>query len=264
MTSRVPPRKTVLITGASGGIGKGIAEAAARDGWHLLLSARNAAAIEAFAADWRRRYGIEATAIAADLAAPGGAERLFAEVEARGVAIDMLVNNAGVGVYGEFVDTDLDDELAMLRLNIEAPTVLAKRFLPRLLARGGHILNISSIASFPPGPFLAVYYGSKAYLRVWSEGIAEELAARGVGVTAYCPGPTRTRFSEAANARRSALFKGGYLPDGDAVGADAWRVGLAGKRLAVHGMGNRLQVFLMRFTPRILLAKIVRFVSRPV
>lgn len=260
----VSRRRTVLVTGASGGIGKGIAEAAARDGWHLVLTARGTADIEAFADDWRRRYGVQVTALAQDLSLPGGAAALFEAVQARGIALDCLVNNAGIGVYGEFADNALDEELSMLRLNIEAPTVLAKLFLPQLLARGGRLLNIASTASFPPGPYLAAYYGSKAYLRVWSEGIAEELASRGVSVTAFCPGPVRTQFAQRAHARRSALFNSGRLPDGDEVGRAAWQACMAGRRLVVHGLLNKLQVFSMRFTPRIVLAKVVRFVSRPV
>lgn len=257
-------RRTALITGASGGIGKGIAEAAARQGWDLVLCARKTSGIEAFAADWRQRHGVQVTALAQDLSLPGGADALFEAVRARGIEIDCLVNNAGIGVYGEFAQTSLDEELAMLRLNVEAPTVLAKRLLPQLLARGGRILNIASIASFPPGPYLAVYYGSKAYLRSWSEGIAEELAARGVAVTAYCPGPVRTGFAERANARRSALFSGARLPDGDDVGRRAWQACMQGRRLVVDGFFNKLQVLAMRFTPRTLLAGIVRRVSRPV
>ncbi len=259
----VSRRRTVLVTGASGGIGKGIAEAAARDGWHLVLTARGTAAIEAFADDWRRRYGVQVTALAQDLSLPGGAAALFEAVQARGIALDCLVNNAGIGVYGEFADNALDEELSMLRLNIEAPTVLAKLFLPQLLARGGRILNIASTASFPPGPFLAVYYGSKAYLRSWSEGIAEELASKGVSVTAYCPGPTLTGFQQRAQAQRSRLFRMPALPGGDAVGADAWRACQRGQRVAVQGLSNKLQVFAMRFTPRWLLAKIVRMISQP-
>lgn len=139
-----------------------------------MLTARTTAGIEAYADDWRRRHGIEIVALAQDLSLPGGAQALFEQVQARGLRIDALVNNAGIGVFGEFAETDLDAELGMLRLNIEAPTVLAKRFLPGLLERGGRILNIASVAAFPPGPFLAAYYGSKAYLRAWSEGIAEE------------------------------------------------------------------------------------------
>ncbi|SIQ14977.1 SDR family NAD(P)-dependent oxidoreductase [Solilutibacter tolerans] len=256
-------RKTALVTGASGGIGKGIAEAAARDGWHLVLTARKTGDIDAFAEDWRRRYGVQITALAQDLSLPGGADALFDALQARGITIDCLVNNAGIGVFGEFIDTSLDEELAMLRLNIEAPTVLAKRFLPQLVERGGYLLNIASIASFPPGPYLAAYYGSKAYLRSWSEGIAEELASRGVGVTAYCPGPVRTQFADRANAKRSALFSGNHLPDGDEVGRAAWQACMQRRRLVVHGLLNKLQVFAMRFTPRTLLAKIVRRVSRP-
>lgn len=256
-------RKTALVTGASGGIGKGIAEAAAREGWDLVLSARGTAAIDAFADDWRQRHGIAITVVAQDLSQPGGAQALFEEVQARGIGIDALVNNAGIGVYGEFVDTALDANVEMLRLNIEAPTVLVKLFLPQIVERRGRILNIASIASFPPGPFLATYYGSKAYLRSFSEGIAEELAPRGVTVIAYCPGPVATGFQQRANAKRSALFRR-RMPDGDEVGAAAWRACMAGRRVAIHGFGNRLQVFLMRFTPRIVLAKVVRFVSRPV
>ena len=137
----VSRRRIVLVTGASGGIGKGIAEAAAREGWHLVLTARGTADIEAYADDWRRRYGVQITALAQDLSLLGGAAALYEAVQARGIAIDCLANNAGIGVYGEFADTALDDELAMLRLNIEAPTVLAKLFLPQLLARGGRLLT---------------------------------------------------------------------------------------------------------------------------
>ncbi len=256
-------RRTALVTGASGGIGKGIAEAAARDGWHLVLTARSTAGIEAFAEDWRRRYGVQITALAQDLSLPGGAQALFDAVQAQGIVIDCLVNNAGIGVYGEFTDTALDDHIEMLRLNMEAPTVLAKLFLPQLLARGGRILNIASIAAFPPGPYLTTYYGSKAYLLHWSEGIAEELQRNGVSVTAYCPGPVATGFQQRANARRSKLFAR-RMPGAEAVGADAWRACMAGRRVAVQGAFNRLQVLAMRFTPRIVLAKVVRRLSRPV
>ena len=256
-------RRTALVTGASGGIGKGIAQAAAREGWHLVLTARTTAGIEAYADDWRRRHGIEIVALAQDLSLPGGAQALFEQVQARGLRIDALVNNAGIGVFGEFAETDLDAELGMLRLNIEAPTVLAKRFLPGLLERGGRILNIASVAAFPPGPYLAAYYGSKAYLRAWSEGIAEELERRGVAVTVFCPGPVRTRFAERAQARRSALFRGAHLPDGDTVGRAAWQACMQGRQLVVHGVAGKLLVFLMRFTPRRLIARIVRHASRP-
>lgn len=257
-------RKVALITGASGGIGKGIAQAAARDGWDLVITARSTSAMAAHADHWRQRYGVAVTVITEDLSRPGGATALFDAVTAQGITIDCLVNNAGIGVFGEFADNALDAELTMLRLNIEAPTVLAKRFLPQLIARKGRILNIASVASFPPGPYLAAYYGSKAYLRSWSEGIAEELAARGVAVTAFCPGPVRTQFAERAQARRSALFSGSHLPDGDAVGQAAWQASMRRRRLVVHGLLNQLQVFAMRFTPRTWLAKIVRRVSRPV
>lgn len=260
---RAGHRKIALVTGASGGLGKGIAQAAAREGWDLVLTARGTEAIEAFAEDWRKRHGIAITSLAQDLSVPGGAQALFEQVQSRGLAIDVLVNNAGIGVYGEFIDTPLDDELQMLRLNTEAPTVLSKRFLPQLIERGGRILNITSIAAFPPGPYLAAYYGTKAYLLRFSEGIAEELAPRGVTVTAYCPGPTETGFQKRANARRSALFQRG-VPSADEVGAAAWQACMAGRRVAVHGLSNRLQVFSMRFTPRWMLAKIVRRISRPV
>ncbi len=256
-------RRTALVTGASGGIGKAIAESAARDGWDLVLTARGSAVIDAFAEEWRRRYGIAIEVIAQDLSLPGGAQALCAEVERRGLAIDCLVNNAGIGVYGEFIDTPLDDELAMLRLNIETPTVLAKRLLPQLETRAGRILNIASIAAFTPGPWLSTYHGSKAYLQLWSEAIAEELAPRGITVTAYCPGPVATGFQQRANARRSNLFRR-PMPEAQTVGEAAWRACMEGRRVAVHGTMNRLQVFGMRFAPRRLLAGIVRHLSRPV
>lgn len=249
-----------LITGASVGIGRGIAFAAARNGFDLILNARSEDALEKLAEELRTTYGVRVDCIAANLSTSVGCRVLIDAVASRD--IDVLVNNAGRGVYGPFVETDIDDVLNMMRLNMDAPTMITHALMPGLVARNGRILNIASIAGFMPGPYFANYHATKAYLRIWSEGIAEELQRKGVSVTTYCPGPTHTNFEAAADASGSGIFKGGGVPSGEEVGADAWRACLAERGVVVHGLKNKLNVFAMRLLPRTWQAKAVKAVTR--
>ena len=179
--------RTALVTGASSGIGRSIAEQFARDGVNLIISARNQAQLEALAAQWRSQYRIQVTPIAADLAQPGAAQALYEAIESRGLALHYLVNNAGHGSFGLSAESPLDYELAMMRVNMEALTVLSKRLLPALIARRGKILNVASTAAVSPRPRLSWYNASKGWMVTATKSMAIELAPLGVRVNAINP-----------------------------------------------------------------------------
>jgi len=255
--------KTALVTGASGGIGKAIAECFAREGHDVVIAARSTAALETIAAGWQQRYGVRVIAIGADLAQPEGAQTLFDAVAATGVAIDFLVNNAGYGLFGEFKDSRLEDDLAMMTLNMMAPTVLARRLLPQIIARRGRIMNVASTAAFQPGPYMAVYYATKAYVLSLSEALASELDGTGVTVTALCPGPTQSGFQDKAAMQASGLVQGKRLPSSETVGAAGYRAMMAGKRVYIPGVMNKMMQFSLRLAPRKMVTAVVKRMSAP-
>jgi hypothetical protein len=248
-------RQTALITGASGGIGLELARRFASGGYDLVLVARNAARLEELAAELRRQ-GVAARVLARDLAVAGSPEELFRELAATGTAVDVLVNNAGFGTFGPFVETPLDKELEELQLNVVTLTHLTKKLLPAMLARRrGGILNVASTAAFQPGPLMAVYYATKAYVVSFSEALAEELRGTGLTVTALCPGPTATGFQQ-----RSGMVISKLLPVADAAsvaraGYDGFR---AGKRLVIPGLLNKVGVQSVRVSPRVLATRLVK------
>jgi hypothetical protein len=256
--------KTVLVTGASGGIGEAIAEQFAKDGVNLVIVARSAKQLEANAAKWRAQYGIAVTVIASDLAQVGAAQALADKVLGQGIAIDYLVNNAGYGHFGLFAKSELDYEIGMMRLNMEALTILSKRFLPGIVARRGKIMNVASTAAFQPGPYMAVYYATKAYVLSFSEAIAEELDGTGVTVTAFCPGPTVSGFQDKAALHDSGLVKGRRMPGAEEVGIAGYRAMQRGQRVYIPGAMNWLMAQSIRYTPRRLVTKVVKRISRPV
>lgn len=257
-------KSTALITGASSGIGRSIAEQFAKDGVNLIICARNQAQLESQAKQWRQQYGIQVTVMASDLAQPGAAEALYQQVQKARLHIDFLVNNAGYGSFGLFAESSLDYELAMMRLNMETLTVLSKRFLPDLLARRGKILNVASTAAFQPGPYMAVYYASKAYVLSFSEALASELAGSGVTVTTLCPGPTASGFQDKAAMQASSLVKDKKLPSAEVVGIAGYRAMLRGKQVFIPGALNCLMAQSVRFTPRRMVTALVKWMSRPV
>jgi uncharacterized protein len=256
-------QKTALITGASGGIGKAIAEAFARDGINIIITARKTNDIEAIAKEWRNTYKVDVHAIASELGKADGAQNLFNTIKAQNIDIDYLVNNAGVGLFGEFKDSDLPSELSMMTLNMHAPTVLTKLFLPEIIRRRGKIMNVASTASFQPGPYMSVYYATKSYLLSWTEALAEELSSSGVTVTALCPGPTQSGFQDKAAMHDSALVKGKKLPSSEDVGRAGYHAMMRGKRVYIPGIMNWLLAQSVRFTPRIIITKIVSMMSAP-
>jgi uncharacterized protein len=203
--------------------------------------------------------------IAADLSATDAADQVVARIREAGIAPRILINNAGFGLYGLHTDTALEDEQAMLNLNIVTLTRLTKLLLPAMLAaKDGKILNVASTAAFQPGPYMAVYYATKAYVLSYSEALAEELAGSGITVTALCPGPTASGFQDKAAMHDSALVKGKKLPSAKEVADDAMRAMDRGQRVAIHGMKNWLLAQSIRFTPRRMVTWLVARMSRPV
>lgn len=248
-----------LITGASGGIGLELAKIFAAHGHDLILVARSRNRLQDLAAELRPA-GVAVEVVARDLAAPYAADGVIASI--RGLDVDVLVNNAGFGQFGLFAETDPREEVDMLQVNIVVPTRLTKLLLPQMIARRrGRILNVASAAAFQPGPLMAVYFATKAYLLHWSEALAEEVAAQGVTVTALCPGPTRTGFEHRAAMSRSRLFTGGKVADARSVAQAGFDGLMNGKRIVVPTACNRLLAFGTRFAPRSLITKLARRVN---
>ena len=244
---------TALITGASGGLGADFARLFAKDGYELVLVARSEEKLRQLARD----LGVKTTVISADLSKPDAAADLVARLG--GMEIDVLVNNAGVGLAGAFVDTDLEKELEMIQLNITALTQLTKLLVRPMVQRGrGRILNVASTAGFQPGPLMAVYYATKAYVLSFSEAIAEELRHSGVTVTALCPGPTATGFAEAANVNSTRLFTMTAPMSSEKVARIGYEAMKRGRRVVITGVKNKLLAQSVRFSPRRAVTTIVR------
>jgi uncharacterized protein len=249
----------MLITGASSGIGLELARVAAGKGHGLVLVARREDTLRALARELHERHGVRAEAIAADLSQPGAASDVVSRLETLDIQIDALANNAGFGVYGPFSETALETELQIIHVNIVALTELTKRLLPGMIARrAGRILNVASTAAFVPGPLMAVYYATKAYVLSFSEAIANELAGTGVTVTALCPGPTASGFQAAANLGKSKLVAGKMLATSRQVAEDGYDAMMAGRTLVVSGWSNKLVAQMPRLLPRRAVAAIVR------
>ena len=249
-----------LITGASSGIGFELARLFARDGHDLVLVARREAQLQQLARELADRYDVRATVIAKDLADPAAPPEVARRVAAAGLDVRFLVNNAGYGLTGEFSRTDVTTELRMIQVNITALMHLTKLFLPGMLAEHqGAILNVASIAGLVPGPLMAVYYATKAYVISFSEALGEETRNSGVTVTVLCPGTTRTEFQERAGVDLKAGRVGRpWVADAASV-AHAGYVGmLRGKRLVVPGLLNKVMVRAARVVPRGLLARAMR------
>jgi short-subunit dehydrogenase len=241
---------TALVTGASAGLGHDFATLLAADGHDLVLVARRRDRLDALAAALAERHHIRAFPLALDLADAGAPERVRAEIERRGLTIDVLVNNAGVGRTGAFAQSPPATELGMVQLNVTALVHLTSLLLPGMIARGrGRILNVGSTAGFVPGPFMATYYATKAFVNSFSEALAYELDGTGVTVTLSCPGATATEFAQLAGNDRSLLFRLGAA-DSLRVAREAYQAMRAGRRMIVHGVSNKLTVQSLRVSPR--------------
>jgi uncharacterized protein len=253
--------RVALITGATTGIGFELTKLLAADRYNLVLVARDEQRLRQIAADLQTRHNVSVTVLAKDLAVAKNGEDLVQELQETNVVVDTLVNNAGFGLAGAFVETDLKQELDMIQLNIVSLVTLTK-LLGRQMAqrRQGKILNVASTAAFQPGPFMVVYYATKAFVLSFSEGLAEELASSGVTVTALCPGPTATQFPKRAQVQESTLFKGALLPvlDAATVARIGYRGLLKGRRVVIPGLMNKLGVQGVRLLPRRLATGVTR------
>jgi len=255
------PSLTVLITGASGGIGYELAKLFARDHHNLVLVARSGDKLAQVARELQV-HGVTVKTIALDLAAPPAPAFLFDQVQREELAVDILVNNAGFGVFGEFTQMPQEEILGQIDLNIRALTELTRLFLPRMIRRGsGKIMNVASTAGFQPGPLLAVYYATKAYVISFSEAIANELRGTGVTVTCFCPGATRTGFARRAGIEKSRLFQSIGAMSAEKVALDGYRAVMEGRTLAISGAHNWLVAESTRFAPRKVVTAISRWIS---
>jgi uncharacterized protein len=259
----MPDRKTALITGASFGIGLELARIFAREGYNLVLVARSADKLRQLASELEKAHGTHSLILAADLTEPGSPAYLLDQTTRANMPVDVLVNNAGFGQYGMFAELDLEECLRQIQLNITALTHLTRLYLPAMIERGkterkgGRILNVASTAAFQPGPLMAVYYATKAYVLHFSEAIANELQGTGVIVTCLCPGPTATEFQQRAKIDGIRLTKFGTM-DARTVAEDGYRALMAGKPLVISGFKNWLVAQSVRFAPRRMVAAVAR------
>jgi uncharacterized protein len=250
--------ETVLVTGASSGIGLELAKCFAADGCRLILVARKGIALEALATELRKAHKIQAQVFTADLAQRETPNRLFAQLHAAGVRVDVLVNNAAFGAQGRFAELPIDRQLDMLQVNVTALVHLTHLLLPGMIGRRhGGVLNVASTAAFQPGPGMAVYYASKAFVLSFTEAIAEELAGTGLTVTAVCPGPTATNFGAAAGGRFKPIARKVSM-SAAAVARLGHRAFRSGRVVAIAGLRNQFPAFAVRLTPRALVRKIAK------
>jgi short-subunit dehydrogenase len=254
-------RPLALVTGASAGIGKEIARVLAAD-HDLVLSARRVEELTALA-DELRATGAECRVVPADLADPAGPQALFDGIESAGRPLDVLVNNAGFGDFGAFGGADLAKLIRMVQVNCTALTELTHRFVPGMVARGrGMVLNVGSVAGFQPGPLMAVYYATKAYVNSLSQALSNELAGTGVTVTCLCPGPTHTEFAAAAGRSEKQSFSVSRRMTAREVAEAGVAAMKRGQVLLVPGLGNKLLIAAERFAPRGAVVKAVRWMQQ--
>jgi uncharacterized protein len=250
--------RTALITGASSGIGYELALLFARDGFDCILVARGHDKLNELAERLESEFRVKTLVLPKDLSTPSAVTEIYEETTAAGLAVNVLVNNAGFGVYGLFAQTDLEAELQMLQVNVMALTSLTKLFLAGMLARReGRILNVASTAGFAIGPLMAVYYASKAYVLSFSAALANELEGTGVTVTTLAPGPTRTGLQQRGGMADSRLFQG-QIADAKSVALAGYRGLMAGKPLVIPGIRNKLIPLVARLSPRGVMAHVVR------
>jgi len=256
--------KTALITGASTGIGYELSKCFAADRHNLVLVARQEPKLRQVAGELSGQFGVSAKIIVADLAKPDAPQKIVDEVNKDSLQIDYLVNNAGFGLGGKFAETDLAVELDMMQVNMTALVHLTKLFLPGMLARkSGKIMNVASTAAFQPGPLMAVYYATKAFVLSFSEAIANELAGSGVTVTTLCPGPTQSEFQQRAHIENTRLIKGNFmgLMTSEAVARIGYHGFMQEKRLVIPGLMNKMGVQSVRFSPRRVATQVARMLQ---
>jgi short-subunit dehydrogenase len=254
--------QTALITGASGGIGLELARCCARSGFDLVLVARTLSSLERVAGELGTETGVRCTPIAADLSRVEAPAVLAERLRAEQIMVEVLINNAGFGLFGPFATLSLQEQLDMVQVNVTALTHLTRLFLPEMIdRRSGRVLNVASTAAFQPGPLMAVYYATKAYVLSLSEALGEELRDSGVTVTALCPGPTATGFQQRAELQGSRLLRVSPPMDAGVVAQAGFEGMMRGKRVVVPGLTHQLQTTAVRFLPRNVVTRLARLVQ---
>ena len=249
------------MTGASSGIGLELANCLARGGYDLVLVARNREKLKQVAGTLSARHKVRVSILVKDLSRPAAPQKIFDELQRADVQIDVLVNNAGLGVYGPLAGANVDQMLSVIQVNISALTHLTRLFLPSMLERGqGRVLNVASTAAFQPGPLMAVYFASKAYVLSLSEALSNETAGSGVSVTCLCPGPTQSDFQNRAQMSTSKLSQSNQMSASRVANA-GYRAMLRGQTLVIPGKNNAFWAWFTRVLPRSMTPKIVRRVQ---
>jgi uncharacterized protein len=251
--------KTALITGASNGIGLELAKIHASKGGNLVLVARNKSKLDELKSELENQFKVSVYTIGKDLSLSNAAQEVYNETTQQKIQIDYLINNAGFGDFGMFVETDWNKELQMINLNITTLTQFTKLYLQDMVGRkSGRIMNVASTAAFQSGPTMAVYYATKAYVLSFSEAVDNEVSDKGVTITSLCPGATESGFQAAAAMEESALVKGKKLPTSLEVAQYGYQSMLTGKTVAIHGLMNYIMANSVRFTPRSIVVKLTR------
>lgn len=252
-----------LIAGASSGIGYEFAKIFAKNGYNLVLSARSKQILEDLAAELSALHGVKVHVLEADLSNPDECRKIEAFCQNNEILVENLINNAGIGDNESFVNSDWKKQEQMMRLNIESLVKLTHMFLPNMVAKkSGGILNVASTAAFQPGPYMAVYYASKAFVLSFSEALSEELKGTGVHVTALCPGPTRSGFQKTASMDKAVLFNYLNIPQAVDVAAYGYRAFKNKKAVAIHGFMNKVMVQSLRLSPRKLILKVLGLLQK--
>jgi len=252
-------RPVALVTGASGGIGLELARLCAKGGHDLILVARSEGKLAEIAKYLSGMYQIGVETLAVDLASPDAVDRIAATLDSREFSIDVLVNNAGFGEWGLFGRADIERQVRMIQVNVVALTRLTRLVLPTMVRRRrGRILNVASTAGFVPGPLMAVYYATKAFVISFSDAIGNELKGTGITVTALCPGPTRTSFAERAGISETNLFTGPNVMEAASVAEAGYRAMMRGRAVAIPGLANKLLIQSLRIAPRWLVVRLTR------
>ena len=255
-----PGRETALVTGASGGIGEEFAKLLASKGCDLVLVARSGDKLARLAESLAGSHKVRVETLPLDLSTAGSPGQLVSFLEGKSLAVDVLINNAGIGTFGPFAESDLEAELGQIQLNVTTLTQLTRLVLPGMLRRSrGRILNVASTAAFQPGPFMAVYYATKAYVLSLSVALANELQGSGVTVSCLCPGPTRTDFmARAKMGDPETLAKKSVMMDPSVVARRGYDGMMKGKRLIIPGALNKVLAHSTRLASRGLSASVVR------
>lgn len=251
-------RKTALITGASSGFGYEFVKLFAKDNYELIIASRNLERLE----EIKREFPtVEVTVIQVDLTKPNSASELYYEIKDRNLRVDVLVNNAGFGMLGEFSKLDVQRQIDMIQVNAAALTELTHYVLQEMRQRGeGKILNVASTAAFLPGPLMAVYYATKAYVLSFSEALVEELRGTGITVTTLCPGPSKTNFAKAAKVEKTKMF--GSVMNADTVAMLGYKALMKGQRVVITGTLNKLGAYASKFLPRSYAARFAKAITK--